>query len=200
MSGPVGCMQDSLRPVCFRSVQAIDSLVLSVLSAGKENLQWQADERPMPARQRSQHVGRHHHHQQQEQEHGFAPGSHSDSGGSSCDDGSSDSSTGMLRVAAERSARETAAEAATIAAMLNPARSSSSAARLDAGGEQAVAPSDAAAGVAAAAGSGSPMAEVRRLLKEKAELLATGLYGREDAVIGQIDARVQLLAELAAAG
>jgi hypothetical protein len=42
------------------------------------------------------------------------------------------------------------------------------------------------------------MAEVRRLLKEKAELLSTGLYGRQDAVILQIDARVQALAELAA--
>ena len=42
-----------------------------------------------------------------------------------------------------------------------------------------------------------PMSEVRRLLREKVELLATGLYGSDDAVIVQIDARVQQLAELA---
>jgi hypothetical protein len=184
------------------------------VSAGKENLQWQADDQ-LPAQQRSQHVaGRHHHHQhrQQQQEHGCAPGDLASDSGSSSRDGDSsgsgsDSSTGMLRLAAERSARETAAEVATIAAMLNPARgdnsSSSSAARLDTGlgGQQAAAEPSSAAAVAGSSSSGSsPMAEVRRLLKEKAELLATGLYGREDAVIGQIDARVQALAELAAAG
>lgn len=41
----------------------------------------------------------------------------------------------------------------------------------------------------------NPLSEVRRLLKEKVELLASGLYGRDDAVILQIDARVQALAE-----
>jgi hypothetical protein len=61
-----------------------------------------------------------------------------------------------------------------------------------------VAGADAAAAVG---GNGSyPMVEVRRLLKEKAELLATGLYGREDAVIQHIDMRVQALAELAPGG
>lgn len=37
--------------------------------------------------------------------------------------------------------------------------------------------------------------EVRRLLKEKVELLSSGLYNKDDAVILQIDARVQELAE-----
>eukprot|EP00878_Enallax_costatus_P021260 GHUV01022502.1.p1 GENE.GHUV01022502.1~~GHUV01022502.1.p1 ORF type:complete len:531 (+),score=261.65 GHUV01022502.1:951-2543(+) len=45
-----------------------------------------------------------------------------------------------------------------------------------------------------------PLMEVRRLLKEKVELLASGLYGRDDAVILQIDARVQALAEQQLAG
>lgn len=152
-----------------------------------------------------------------QQQHSYAP-NHSHSGGSS-DDESSDSSTGMLRLAAERSARETAAEVATIAAMLNPPRSSSSTPAQSAGAElqqqragqagdmsaaellrQKVAGVDAAAAGSSGSDGSSPMAEVRRLLKEKAELLATGLYGREDAVIQQIDMRVQALAELAAGG
>jgi hypothetical protein len=36
---------------------------------------------------------------------------------------------------------------------------------------------------------------VRRLLKEKVELLASGLYARDDPVVLQIEARVQALAE-----
>jgi hypothetical protein len=103
--------------------------------------------------------------------------------------------------------------------MLNPPRSTSSTPLQSAGAEpqqqqqragqardttaegllQQVARSDAAA-AGGGSNDGSPMAEVRRLLKEKAELLATGLYGREDAVIQQIDMRVQALAELAAGG
>ena len=42
---------------------------------------------------------------------------------------------------------------------------------------------------------GDVLREVRRLLAEKAELLASGLYIREDVVIQQLDRRVQQLAE-----
>jgi hypothetical protein len=42
---------------------------------------------------------------------------------------------------------------------------------------------------------GDMIREVRRLLAEKAELLASGLYTREDFVIQQLDRRVQQLAE-----
>jgi hypothetical protein len=38
------------------------------------------------------------------------------------------------------------------------------------------------------------MAEVRRLLKERAELLSSGLYSRGDEVIAELDARVAALA------
>jgi hypothetical protein len=62
------------------------------------------------------------------------------------------------------------------------------------GNHQATAASSAAAGSPSAPGS-NPLSEVRRLLKEKVELLASGLYNRDDAVILQIDARVQQLAE-----
>eukprot|EP00775_Hariotina_reticulata_P003803 gene3803-4060_t len=58
----------------------------------------------------------------------------------------------------------------------------------------AAASHSAAAGPTSPAG-GNPLSEVRRLLKEKVELLASGLYSRDDAVILQIDARVQHLAE-----
>ncbi len=60
------------------------------------------------------------------------------------------------------------------------------------GGRTADASGASAAAAAAAAGS---MAEVRRLLREKAELLRTGLYRREDALVVQIDARIQQLVE-----
>jgi hypothetical protein len=206
------------------------SLVPQLLPAGKENQQWQPDHQAA-TNMRShthQHKRNHRHHQQQQQEQQRYAPRHMDDSGSDTD--SSSSSDGMegLRLAAERSARQTAAEVATLAAMLNPPRSSE-----DHGGSGEGAPNEApqnhqqqqsdaqayptraplpsaidssvnggaAAAAAAAAGSSSsssPMAEVRRLLKEKAELLSTGLYGRQDAVILQIDARVQALAELAA--
>jgi hypothetical protein len=47
----------------------------------------------------------------------------------------------------------------------------------------------------AAGGGGGAMAEVRRLLREKAELLATGLYSREDSLLKQIDTRIQQVVE-----
>jgi hypothetical protein len=43
-------------------------------------------------------------------------------------------------------------------------------------------------------GSASVAHEIKRLLQEKVDLLATGLYTRDDAVILQIEARVQALA------
>jgi hypothetical protein len=46
-----------------------------------------------------------------------------------------------------------------------------------------------------AAAAADQLSEVRRLLKEKVELLASGLYARDDPVVLQIDARVQALAE-----
>lgn len=54
----------------------------------------------------------------------------------------------------------------------------------------------AAAGASAAAaqaqeGDAARVAELRRLLGEKAELLATGIYTREDAVIVELDAQIQ---------
>ncbi len=51
----------------------------------------------------------------------------------------------------------------------------------------------AAGGFGSAAAAVSTVLEVRRLLKERNELLATGLYARDDALIVQIDARVQEL-------
>ncbi|WIA21573.1 hypothetical protein OEZ85_000765 [Tetradesmus obliquus] len=59
----------------------------------------------------------------------------------------------------------------------------------------------ASAVAAAAAAAASPSRgshgsdKVRRLLKEKVELIASGLYARDDPVVLQIDARVQALAE-----
>jgi hypothetical protein len=47
----------------------------------------------------------------------------------------------------------------------------------------------------AAAAAADPLSEVRRLLKEKVELLSSGLYARDDPVVLQIEARVQALAE-----
>jgi hypothetical protein len=175
--------------------------------ADKENQHWQPGETDNFGRQPAPH---HHGHRQQH----YAQQHSSSSSDGEC----SSSSTDALRLAAERSARETAAEAATIAEMLNPPCSTGSAAagspaqqdqwRIGQhhaqgnGGSAAAAAATitAAAGASAKAAAGvhSPMEEVRRLLKEKAELLATGLYGRDDGVIMQIDARVQALAELAA--
>lgn len=48
---------------------------------------------------------------------------------------------------------------------------------------------------AADAGADDSMREVRRLLKEKAHLLATHLYSSHDPVIQQLDMRIQQLAE-----
>lgn len=182
----------------------------AVFYADKENQHWQPGETDSFGRQPAQHHRGHrqHHYAQR----------HSSS---SSDGESSSSSTDALRLAAERSARETAAEAATIAEMLNPPCSTGSASagspteqdqwrtgqqHGNSGSAAAAGPNTQAAGVSAKAAAAAaataathrPMEEVRRLLKEKAELLATGLYERDDGVIMQIDARVQALAELAA--
>lgn len=54
----------------------------------------------------------------------------------------------------------------------------------------------AAAGVVAAGSGGGEahLPEIRRLLKERAELLLTGVYTREDPLVLQLDQRVAALA------
>ncbi|CAG9461809.1 unnamed protein product [Pedinophyceae sp. YPF-701] len=60
--------------------------------------------------------------------------------------------------------------------------------------ERAEVAGDGGGGVAQAGGTTEVMGEVRRLLREKAELLGTGLYSAEDPVIRELDARVATLA------
>lgn len=69
-------------------------------------------------------------------------------------------------------------------------------ARSPGGGAAAHAASPAAV-PAGAASPGQRLQELRRLLKERAQLLSTGLYGPKDDVIAAIDARMQQLADAA---
>ena len=59
--------------------------------------------------------------------------------------------------------------------------------------DAAAAAGEAEEGRSHAGGQGQDLAEIRRLLAEKAELLATGIYSREDPVIVELDAQVQSL-------
>lgn len=190
-------------------VSVICLLLLRFACAGKENQASPAGGLHPP----KQYTSRHHHRsgpapapqahweEQQQRQMGLY-GSDGDGGSDrdgQCSSGSS-SDAGSDSLAAERSAQEATVEVATLAAMLNPPREPN-ADRQGGSSKQDGSSLEAKAAKAHKGGSscGSPMTEVRRLLKEKAELLATGLYTRDDVVIMQIDARVQALAELAAA-